>query len=66
MLARPAGFAALPGGTSDRGAAAAAGRTAVVVGAALILGGAAYGPIARRGNGGTGPRGLTHNGGTHG
>ncbi|MCH6162869.1 signal peptidase I [Streptomyces marispadix] len=52
MLARPAGFAALPGGTSDPGPLQPL-LVAVVAGAALILGGAAYGPIARRAGRGT-------------
>lgn len=47
MVERPASFAAMPGGTSQPGPV----RTiviAVVVGAVMILGGAAYGPFARR------------------
>lgn len=52
MLARPAGFSALPGGTSDPGPLQPL-LFAVVAGAALILGGAAYGPIARRSGRGT-------------
>lgn len=46
-MERPAAFSALPGGTSEPGPL----RTivsAIVVGAVLILGGAAYGPIANR------------------
>ncbi|KNB51150.1 signal peptidase I [Streptomyces caatingaensis] len=46
MLARPASFDALPGGTSRPGPLAWLVR-GVVVGAVLILGGAAYGPLAR-------------------
>lgn len=52
MLARPAGFSALPGGTSDPGPLQPV-VLAIVAGAALILGGAAYGPIARRAGRGT-------------
>ncbi|OEU85888.1 signal peptidase [Streptomyces abyssalis] len=52
MLTRPAGFSALPGGTSDPGPLQPL-VLAVVAGAALILGGAAYGPIARRAGRGT-------------
>jgi signal peptidase I len=52
MLARPAGFSALPGGTSEPGPLQPV-VVAVVAGAALILGGAAYGPIARRAGRGT-------------
>ncbi|MFH8408156.1 signal peptidase I [Streptomyces sp. NPDC018019] len=47
MVERPAGFSAMPGGTSQPGPV----RTiviAIVAGAVLILGGAAYGPVARR------------------
>lgn len=47
MLPEASGFAGLPGGTSDRGPLPQA-LTAVVVGAVLVLGGAAWGPIARR------------------
>ncbi|WP_308103131.1 signal peptidase I [Streptomyces sichuanensis] len=47
MLDRPASFAALPGGTSRPGPLVLI-TTCVVAGAALILGGAAYGPLARR------------------
>ncbi|MEU7637235.1 MULTISPECIES: signal peptidase I [unclassified Streptomyces] len=47
MLQRPASFAALPGGTSQPGPLQPL-VLAVVAGAVLILGGAAYGPIARR------------------
>lgn len=52
MLTRPGGFSALPGGTSDPGPLEPL-IVAVVAGAALILGGAAYGPIARRAGRGT-------------
>ncbi|MGH3312170.1 MAG: signal peptidase I [Streptomyces sp.] len=52
MLERPAGFAALPGGTSDPGPLQPLG-AAIAGGAVLILGGAAYGPIARRAGRGT-------------
>ncbi|MFF5127932.1 signal peptidase I [Streptomyces syringium] len=47
MIDRPAAFAALPGGTSQPGPLPLV-VTSVVVGAVLILGGAAYGPLARR------------------
>ncbi|MBO8190686.1 signal peptidase I [Streptomyces oryzae] len=47
MLPEPSGFADMPGGTSERGPLPLA-LTAVVVGAVLVLGGAAYGPLARR------------------
>ena len=47
MLPEPAGFAALPGGTSEPGPLGPL-MIAIVAGAVLILGGAAYGPIARR------------------
>ncbi|SCK36710.1 signal peptidase I [Streptomyces sp. WMMB 714] len=47
MLAHPGGFSSLPGGTSTPGPLAPL-VTAIVVGALMILGGAAYGPIARR------------------
>ncbi|WEB40186.1 signal peptidase I [Streptomyces yunnanensis] len=47
MLQRPESFAALPGGTSQPGPLRPI-VLAVVAGAVLILGGAAYGPIARR------------------
>ncbi|MBZ4321718.1 signal peptidase I [Streptomyces huiliensis] len=46
VLSRPAAFDALPGGTSSPGPVRALA-VAVVAGAALILGGAAYGPLAR-------------------
>lgn len=46
-LPKPAGFAALPGGISEPGPVGPL-VIAVVAGAVLILGGAAYGPIARR------------------
>ncbi|MEV5510942.1 signal peptidase I [Streptomyces orinoci] len=46
MLGRPASFAALPGGTSSPGPLPALA-FAVVTGAALVLGGAAYGPMER-------------------
>ncbi|MER7984726.1 signal peptidase I [Streptomyces noursei] len=47
VLQRPESFAALPGGTSQPGPIQPL-VLAVVAGAVLILGGAAYGPIARR------------------
>ncbi|MFE7287714.1 signal peptidase I [Streptomyces noursei] len=47
VLQRPESFAALPGGTSQPGPVQPL-VLAVVAGAVLILGGAAYGPIARR------------------
>lgn len=47
MLARPAGFAAMAGGVSQPGPLPLQ-VAAIVAGAVLILGGAAYGPIARR------------------
>ncbi|MEU4210649.1 signal peptidase I [Streptomyces sp. NPDC026206] len=47
MIDRPAAFAALPGGTSSPGPLRLI-VTCVVAGAVLILGGAAYGPLARR------------------
>lgn len=47
MLDRPAGFAGMPGGTSDPGPLQPL-IVAIAAGAVLILGGAAYGPIARR------------------
>ncbi|MEU3180612.1 signal peptidase I [Streptomyces albidoflavus] len=47
MLARPDGFAKLPGGTSEPGPLKAV-VAAVVGGAVLILAGAAYGPVAAR------------------
>jgi len=47
MLSRPGGFASMPGGISSSGPLAMQ-LTAVVAGAVLIFGGAAYGPIARR------------------
>ncbi|MBO8201874.1 signal peptidase I [Streptomyces smyrnaeus] len=47
MLPKADGFADMPGGTSDRGPLPLA-LTAVIVGAVLVLGGAAYGPLARR------------------
>lgn len=52
MLTRPAGFASLPGGTSTPGPLMPV-VTAIGVGALMILGGAAYGPIARRAGRGT-------------
>lgn len=52
MVTRPAGFSALPGGTSEPGPLQPL-LFAIVAGAALILGGAAYGPIARRAGRGT-------------
>ncbi|MFE5791207.1 signal peptidase I [Streptomyces sp. NPDC056503] len=47
LVERPAGFAALPGGVSTPGPVALL-LTAIGAGAALILGGAAYGPVAAR------------------
>ncbi|MFI1739594.1 signal peptidase I [Streptomyces sioyaensis] len=47
MMKRPAAFSALPGGTSQPGPVQPITVT-VLAGAVLILGGAAYGPIARR------------------
>ncbi|WP_406863391.1 signal peptidase I [Streptomyces sp. HUAS MG47] len=46
VLARPTGFAGLPGGISEPGPVRRI-VTAVVAGAALVLAGAAYGPLAR-------------------
>ncbi|MEE1931135.1 signal peptidase I [Streptomyces sp. TRM 70351] len=46
-LERPGGFAALPGGVSEPGPLRAL-TWALGAGAALVLGGAAYGPVARR------------------
>jgi signal peptidase I len=54
MVTRPAGFADLPGGTSQPGPLLAI-FGAIVAGALLIFGGAAYGPIERRRTGA--PRG---------
>ncbi|MET9345123.1 signal peptidase I [Streptomyces termitum] len=45
LVERPAGFAALPGGTSDPGPVALL-LTSVAAGAVLVLAGAAYGPVA--------------------
>lgn len=47
MLTRPAAFSSLPGGTSTPGPLVPV-VTSIAVGALMILGGAAYGPIARR------------------
>ncbi|MFF4527633.1 signal peptidase I [Streptomyces sp. NPDC001407] len=47
MMDRPQAFAALPGGTSRPGPLPLV-LAAVIAGAVLILGGAAYGPLARR------------------
>ncbi|MEV6199427.1 signal peptidase I [Streptomyces sp. NPDC051771] len=47
LVERPAAFAALPGGVSAPGPVALL-LTAIGAGAALILGGAAYGPVADR------------------
>ncbi|QES44110.1 signal peptidase I [Streptomyces venezuelae] len=47
MLERPDGFSALPGGTSEPGPLRLM-VIAVVAGMVLVLGGAAYGPVARR------------------
>ncbi|GAU70102.1 putative signal peptidase I [Streptomyces sp. NBRC 110611] len=52
MVQRPTGFSALPGGTSEPGPLRLL-TLAVITGAVLVLGGAAYGPIARR-------KGRTH------
>ncbi|UGY93836.1 signal peptidase I [Streptomyces gobiensis] len=48
MLGRPQAFAGLPGGVSEPGPLRPI-LLAIGVGAVLVLGGAAYGPIARRG-----------------
>ncbi|MFK8849363.1 signal peptidase I [Streptomyces sp. Ac-502] len=48
VVERPGSFAAMPGGTSQPGPVRVI-VVAVVVGAVMILGGAAYGPLARRG-----------------
>ncbi|MFE2992658.1 signal peptidase I [Streptomyces sp. NPDC059262] len=53
MLARPTGFEALPGGLSQPGPLKLV-LAAVVAGAVLVLGGAAYGPIAKRASKGSG------------
>ncbi|MGA4839332.1 signal peptidase I [Streptomyces sp. G45] len=61
MLDRASGFDALPGGTSEPGPLPLL-VGAVVAGIVLVLGGAAYGPIARRarrGGAGGGRRGAT-------
>ncbi|HEX5565777.1 MAG TPA: signal peptidase I [Streptomyces sp.] len=62
MIDRPESFAGLPGGISEPGPLRLV-LVAIAAGAALILGGGAYGPITtirrRRAH-------LTHNGGTHG
>lgn len=47
MLERPDGFADMPGGISEPGPLRMV-LTAVVVGMVLVLGGAAYGPVAKR------------------
>ncbi|KEF04273.1 MULTISPECIES: signal peptidase I [Streptomyces] len=47
MVERPTGFAAMPGGTSQPGPVKII-VGAVILGAVMILGGAAYGPVARR------------------
>ncbi|MEU9122177.1 signal peptidase I [Streptomyces sp. NPDC048506] len=47
MMQRPTSFSALPGGTSQPGPLQPITLT-VIAGAVLVLGGAAYGPIARR------------------
>jgi signal peptidase I len=47
MLPKPSGFAAVPGGVSPAGPLPMI-VTAVIVGAVLVLGGAAYGPVAGR------------------
>ncbi|WP_030195164.1 signal peptidase I [Streptomyces sp. NRRL S-87] len=46
MLERPAAFAAMPGGVSEPGPLKAL-LAAIVLGAVLVLGGAAYGPVAK-------------------
>lgn len=53
VIERPEGFAALPGGVSEPGPIRLIA-VSVVVGAALIVGGAVYGPLARRRTGATG------------
>ncbi|AZM55800.1 signal peptidase I [Streptomyces sp. WAC 01529] len=58
MLERPEGFADMPGGISEPGPLRLM-VTAILVGMVLILGGAAYGPVARllgRGRGRSGTR----------
>ena len=47
MVARPAGFAELPGGVSEPGPLVSI-LVVTAAGAVLIFGGAAYGPVARR------------------
>ncbi|MET9549663.1 signal peptidase I [Streptomyces sp. NPDC006627] len=47
MLERPEGFADLPGGLSEPGPLRVV-LSAIVVGMVLVLGGAAYGPVAKR------------------
>lgn len=54
MLSRPTGFAALPGGISRPGPLVTM-LVMVVLGAVLILGGAAWTPLARRFGGARGP-----------
>jgi signal peptidase I len=63
---RPEGFGHLPGGVSEPGPLTPLA-FAVVAGAALILGGAAHGPLSRRRQARLARRAqpLTHNGGTH-
>ncbi|QIB43297.1 signal peptidase I [Streptomyces aureoverticillatus] len=56
MLDRATGFDDLPGGTSEPGPLRLV-LASVVVGAALVLGGAAYGPIAKLARRRTGPAG---------
>lgn len=47
MIPRPEGFASLPGGVSQPGPLVPV-LSAILLGTALIMGGAAYGPVARR------------------
>ncbi|QGZ51259.1 MULTISPECIES: signal peptidase I [Streptomyces] len=58
VVERPAGFAALPGGTSRPGPVEQL-FYAIVAGCVLILAGAAYGPVARTVGGRTGTSGTT-------
>lgn len=62
LIERPDAFAALPGGVSEPGPVTVV-LGAVVLGALLILGGAAYGPVVQRlGRRRTGPTGRTDRG----
>ncbi|MDB1089649.1 signal peptidase I [Streptomyces sp. ACA25] len=63
LMPRPSGFARLPGGVSEPGPLREL-FYATAAGAVLILGGAAYGPIARRAA--RKPPPVTHNEGTRG